>query len=216
MYNNINKLSRLYIEQRNYLSGPLVYDHILSYFHKQTEKTLIKQLLQGSALFVKGLKSHTYVGSGHFIGFKILNFNIFGGFQKNEYLLGYEDFVAIFFFFFFLGGGGVITKLVYTSGSFLNILGSFLKVKVQNGGYFWGLLKFQIFFWGCLKLLIYFGVNGRCLAQAYVQRKKWLKGVSIWQGVDPALSSLVHALRHPEAFMLDLQKEQSIILGGNW
>ena len=26
-------------------------------------------------------------------------------------------------------------------------LGSFLKVKVKNGGYFWGLLKFQIFFW---------------------------------------------------------------------
>ena len=29
---------------------------------------------------------------------------------------------------------------------FLCILGSFLKVKVQNGGYFWGLLKFQILF----------------------------------------------------------------------
>ena len=27
-------------------------------------------------------------------------------------------------------------------------LGSFLKVKVQNGGYFLGLLKFQIFFLG--------------------------------------------------------------------
>ena len=24
----------------------------------------------------------------------------------------------------------------------------FLKVKVQNGGYFFGLLKFQIYFWG--------------------------------------------------------------------
>ena len=31
---------------------------------------------------------HTYVGSGHFLGFKILNFNIFGGFQKNEYFWG--------------------------------------------------------------------------------------------------------------------------------
>ena len=30
--------------------------------------------------------------------------------------------------------------------SFLCILRSFLKVKVQNGGYFWGLLKYQIFF----------------------------------------------------------------------
>ena len=39
---------------------------------------------------------HTYVGSGHFLGFKILNFNIFGGFQKNKYFLGYEDLVDIF------------------------------------------------------------------------------------------------------------------------
>ena len=39
---------------------------------------------------------HTYVGSDHFLGFKILNFNIFGGFQKNKYFSGYEDFVDIF------------------------------------------------------------------------------------------------------------------------
>ena len=37
------------------------------------------------------------------MGLKILNFNILGGFQENEYFLGYEDFVDIFFF---LGGGG--------------------------------------------------------------------------------------------------------------
>ena len=42
---------------------------------------------------------------GSFLGFKILNFNIFGGFQKNIYFLGYEDFVDIF--------GGVITNLDY-------------------------------------------------------------------------------------------------------
>ena len=29
------------------------------------------------------------------MGFKILNFNIFGGLQKKEYFLGYEDFVDI-------------------------------------------------------------------------------------------------------------------------
>ena len=39
---------------------------------------------------------YTYVGSGHFLGFKILNFNIFGGFQKNKHFWGYEDFVDIF------------------------------------------------------------------------------------------------------------------------
>ena len=65
--------------------------------------------------------------------------------------------------FFFL----VITKLDYIKGSFLFILGYFLKVNVQNGGYFGELLKFEIFFW-CLKFLIFFGVNGRCWARAYV------------------------------------------------
>ena len=39
---------------------------------------------------------HTYVGSGHFLGFKFFYFNIFWGFQKNEYSLGYEDFEDIF------------------------------------------------------------------------------------------------------------------------
>ena len=42
---------------------------------------------------------------------------------------------------------GVITKLDYIKWSFLCILGSFLKVKVQNQGYLFGLPKFQIF-WG--------------------------------------------------------------------
>ena len=45
----------------------------------------------------------SYVGSGHFLVFQILNFNIFRGFQKNEYFWGYEDFVD--FFFFWRGGG---------------------------------------------------------------------------------------------------------------
>ena len=31
-----------------------------------------------------------------FLGFNILNFNIFLGFQKNEYFFGHEDFVDIF------------------------------------------------------------------------------------------------------------------------
>ena len=50
----------------------------------------------------------------------------------------------------------VITKLDYIKRLFLCILGSFLKVKVHNGGYFLGVLKFQIFFVGCMKLLILF------------------------------------------------------------
>ena len=43
---------------------------------------------------------------------------------------------------------GSSQNLTIFGGSFLCILGSFLKAKVQNGGYFLGLLKFQIFFWG--------------------------------------------------------------------
>ena len=43
---------------------------------------------------------------------------------------------------------GVITKLDYILVSCLCILGYFLKVKVQNGGYFLELVKFQIFFGG--------------------------------------------------------------------
>ena len=39
--------------------------------------------------------SYIYVGWDHFWGFKILNFNIFGGFQKYHYFWGYEDFVDI-------------------------------------------------------------------------------------------------------------------------
>ena len=39
---------------------------------------------------------HTYVGSAHFFGFKILNFNIFLVFRKMNILLGYEDYVDIF------------------------------------------------------------------------------------------------------------------------
>ena len=74
-----------------------------------------------------------------------MNFIIFGGFQKNE--LGYESFVDIFW--------GHRKKLEYTEGSFLCILGYFLKVKVQNGGFFW-VAKISNMFWGCLKFLIYF------------------------------------------------------------
>ena len=39
--------------------------------------------------------SYIFVGWDHFWGFKILNFNIFGGFQKYNYFWGYEDFVDI-------------------------------------------------------------------------------------------------------------------------
>ena len=54
---------------------------------------------------------------------------------------------------------GFITKLDYNNGSFLCILGSFLKVKVRKGGIF-GVAKTS--FSVRLKFLIFFGVNCRC------------------------------------------------------
>ena len=47
----------------------------------------------GTEIFI-----YIYVGWDHFGGgggFKILNFNIFGGFQKYHYFWGYEEFVDI-------------------------------------------------------------------------------------------------------------------------
>ena len=64
-----------------------------------------------------------------------MNFNIFWGFQKNEYFLRYEDFVDI------IWGH-------YKIGLYLGVISmhfrAFFKVKVQYGGFFWGLLKFKL------------------------------------------------------------------------
>ena len=70
------------------------------------------------------------MGSGHFLGFKILNFNLFGGFQKNEYFGGIQILGILF-----LGHH----KIGLYLGVISMHLGSFLKVKVQNGGIFLGL-----------------------------------------------------------------------------
>ena len=48
-------------------------------------------LLQGGTLIFSYIRR-----LGPIWGFKILNFNTFGGFQKNKYILGYEDFFYIF------------------------------------------------------------------------------------------------------------------------
>ena len=82
---------------------------------------------------------YTYVGSGHFLGFKILNFNIFWGFQKNKYFFGVWRFYGYFV--------GVIIKLDYISGLFLCILRSFLNVIVMNGDIFLGVAKISNIVW---------------------------------------------------------------------
>ena len=73
---------------------------------------------------------------GPFFGVQNFEFRFFGVFRKINIFFGYEIFLIIL--------GGILD---YISRSFLCILRSFLKVKVQNLGYFLGLLKFQIFFW---------------------------------------------------------------------
>ena len=87
-----------------------------------------------------------------------MNFNIFGGFfWKKKYFWGMK------ILWIFRGH--------HKSGLYLgviaSILGSFLKVNVQNGGIF-GVAKISNVFLGCLKFMEFLGVNGRCWARAYV------------------------------------------------
>ena len=75
-----------------------------------------------------------------------------GDFRKKDYFLGYEAFVDI-------SEGGSSQNWTLGGGSFLCILGSFLKVKVQNGNIFFlrgGVVKFQIFFGVHLIFLMFF------------------------------------------------------------
>ena len=80
---------------------------------------------------------HTYVGSGHCFGFKILNFSIFGGFRKK---IGGMKILWIFF------GGH------HETGLYLGVISMYFRVfsygHCAEWGYFFGLLKFQIFLGG--------------------------------------------------------------------
>ena len=89
---------------------------------------------------------HTYVGSVHFFWFKILNFNIFLGFQKNEYFLG-----ILRFFGYFLGSSQNWASLRVISMQFRVFLRSMYRI----GIFFW-VAKISNIFWGCLKFLIFF------------------------------------------------------------
>ena len=71
--------------------------------------------------------------------FWVQNFE-FWGFQKNTYFLGYENFLDIFW--------GHHKIELYLEVISMHFKAFFLKVKIQNWGKFFGLLKFQIYFWG--------------------------------------------------------------------
>ena len=66
-----------------------------------------------------------------------MNFNIFGGFQKNEYFLGMKILWILFWGLHEIGQyEGVISMHFMV----------FFKIKVRNGGILLGLLRVQIFF----------------------------------------------------------------------
>ena len=70
-----------------------------------------------------------------FIWFKILNFNIFGGFLKKKYFLCMKIF-----------------WVHHKIGLYLGVISMHFKILSEGlcteWGYFWGLLKFKIFFGG--------------------------------------------------------------------
>ena len=84
---------------------------------------------------------------GPFLGFKILNFDIFGGFQKNSYFWGYEDFVNIFW--------GSSQNCTILRGHFFVFYALCLKSRYRMGVFF-GVAKNSNTFLGCLKFLIFF------------------------------------------------------------
>ena len=76
---------------------------------------------------------------GSCLGFKILNFVSFWSFQKNEYFVGYEDFVDIFGRHHEIG---LYLGVISMHFSFFS-----LRSRYRIGDIFW-LVKFLIYFWG--------------------------------------------------------------------
>ena len=77
-----------------------------------------------------------------------MNFNIFGGFQKNEYFWGYENFTDIFW-----GHPKIEIVLGFISIYFR------VFVNIQNRYIFW-VTKIPYIFWGCLILVVMGGTMG--------------------------------------------------------
>ena len=74
----------------------LILFFVTSAFHTLMPQECVCVCVWGGGGGGGGLRfSYIYVGWDHFWRFKILNFNIFGGFQKYHYFWGYEDFVDI-------------------------------------------------------------------------------------------------------------------------
>ena len=88
---------------------------------------------------------HTYIGSGHFFGFKILNLTIIiiffllggGGGSEKIFFWGDEDFVDIF--------GGSTQNWTIFRGHFYVFKGIFLRSSYRMGDTFWAAKILNIF-----------------------------------------------------------------------
>ena len=99
---------------------------------------------------------------GSFIWFKILNFNIFGGFQKNKYFLGYEDFVDICL--------GSSQNWTIFRGHFYAFKGRYLRSWYRMGIFF-GVAKISNIFLGVLEIPDICGGEGKMLGASLRMQK---------------------------------------------
>ena len=95
----------------------------------ESGQVIIKRMSKPQGRAYSEVFIYTWGSLVYFGGFKILNFNSFGGFQKNKSFWRYGDFEDIF--------RGSLQKII-RGASFLCILESFLKIKVQKGNMFCG------------------------------------------------------------------------------
>ena len=75
-----------------------------------------------------------------------MNFYIFGGFEKNKYFLGYEEFVDIFFFW---GGEGASQNWTMLRGNLYAFM-AFLMSRYRMGVFLGVAKNFKYFFLGAL------------------------------------------------------------------
>ena len=90
---------------------------------------------QGCTLIFSYIRS--FVGSSHFLGFKIFNSNIFGVFRKMNIFGDMKIlWILFFFFFFFFGGGGSSHNWTIFLGNFYAFKGLFLRSSYRKGDIF--------------------------------------------------------------------------------
>ena len=93
-----------------------------------------------------------------FVGFKILNFNIFWAFRKMNIFWGMKT------LWIFLGHHKIAL--------YLGVISIHFRVSSLGQGTEWGIIfwvaKISNSFFVYLKFRIFFGVNGRCWARVYV------------------------------------------------